>query len=179
MSLVVVVTGPPAGGKTTIAERLADEFSLPLIAKDGIKETLFDTLGSGDIEWSKRLGVASFALIWHALEREARAGRSVIVEGNFPRRHAGRVLSLHERYRFDVVQLVCHAPEGELRRRYLSRNRHPGHHDRERSGALLLDPDDYRLPLDGPLVDLDTTRGDAYRRARSAVAAVLQPEEAP
>jgi predicted kinase len=51
--LVVVVTGPPASGKSTIARELADALAAPLIAKDPIKETLFDSLGTGDPAWSR------------------------------------------------------------------------------------------------------------------------------
>ena len=57
--LVVVVTGPPAAGKTTVARELACRLRLPLIAKDTIKEALFDGLGTGDLAWSRRLGEAT------------------------------------------------------------------------------------------------------------------------
>ena len=40
--LVVVVTGPPAAGKTTVAREIARSLRLPLVAKDTIKEALFD-----------------------------------------------------------------------------------------------------------------------------------------
>jgi ATP-dependent protease Clp ATPase subunit len=50
---VVFVSGPPASGKTYVADLLAAHLSLPLIAKDRIKETLFDALGTGDTAWSR------------------------------------------------------------------------------------------------------------------------------
>src|SRR5262249_58176789 len=53
--LLVVVTGPPASGKSRLAEELAESLGLPLVTKDGIKETLFDTLGPGDQAWSSGL----------------------------------------------------------------------------------------------------------------------------
>ncbi len=58
--LLVVVTGPPAAGKTTIAREIARRLHLPLIAKDTIKEALFDGLGTGDLAWSQRLGTATY-----------------------------------------------------------------------------------------------------------------------
>jgi predicted kinase len=44
----VLITGLPGSGKTTIARPLAHALGLPLVAKDAIKETLFDTLGTDD-----------------------------------------------------------------------------------------------------------------------------------
>ena len=34
---LIIVTGAPATGKSTLAERLSDEFDLPLFTKDGFK----------------------------------------------------------------------------------------------------------------------------------------------
>ncbi len=52
---LVLVTGAPGSGKTTLAMPLARHLGLPLITKDTIKEALFDTLGTGDHTWSQRL----------------------------------------------------------------------------------------------------------------------------
>src|SRR5690349_10825542 len=132
--LVVVVTGPPASGKTTLAELIASRCGLPLIAKDAIKETLFDSLGSGDGEWSKRLGRATFSLIIHFLEVELRAGRSAIVEANFDPRFAGPEFSrLREVVPFRLLQIHCDATQPTLLKRLSNRSsdgsRHPGHLD--------------------------------------------------
>ncbi|CAA9504483.1 MAG: hypothetical protein AVDCRST_MAG67-2235 [uncultured Solirubrobacteraceae bacterium] len=73
----VLVTGPPASGKSFVASIVADRLGVPLIAKDAIKETLFETLGTGDVAWSQRLGRATLALMLSALEGQLRAGRPV------------------------------------------------------------------------------------------------------
>jgi predicted kinase len=163
--LVVVVTGPPASGKTTIAEPLAAEFRLPLITKDGIKEVLFETLGVGDLGHSRALGGAAFELVWHVLEIGLAAGVSSIVEGNFST--PSQLLRLRGGYAFDIVQIHCHAPERVLHDRYRSRDRHAGHFDDVRHPDF--DAARYLLPLDGSTVSIDTASPDAYELARAAL----------
>lgn len=46
---LIIINGLPGTGKTTIAKPLASKLGFPLIAKDGIKEFLFDTVGLGKI----------------------------------------------------------------------------------------------------------------------------------
>ena len=90
--ILIIISGPPCTGKTTLAEKIAAKFRLPLINKDGIKETLFDTLGVGDRGWSSKLSVASYALLHYMAESVVKAGTSLIVEGisdrTLTRRHS-------------------------------------------------------------------------------------------
>lgn len=63
---IVLVSGSPAAGKTSLARPLTKLLDLPLIAKDDIKETLVDGLGdqNGDLAWSHKVGGASMELLW-------------------------------------------------------------------------------------------------------------------
>jgi AAA domain len=58
MSLIVV-TGAPGTGKSTIAAALTAGLGWPLLALDSIKEALADVLGLGDEDWSNRRGDAA------------------------------------------------------------------------------------------------------------------------
>jgi predicted kinase len=49
----VVVSGPPASGKTTLARQIAPALGLPLIAKDTIKRALMTVLPVPDVETSR------------------------------------------------------------------------------------------------------------------------------
>ncbi len=48
---IVVVSGIPGSGKTTLATALGQTMGLSVISKDVIKESLMDTLGTGDNDW--------------------------------------------------------------------------------------------------------------------------------
>ena len=130
--LVVVVTGPPAAGKTSVARELAARLRLPLIAKDTIKEALFDGLGTGDLAWSRRLGEATYLAMLGLAEESVGAGASLVLEANFIRGGETRLAALPARF----VQVHCSAPLEVLLERYGSRERHPGHVDAERIDAL-------------------------------------------
>ena len=62
MSKVIVVSGPPAAGKTTLTQSLQRDLGLPILAKDDIKESLFDSLGYSDRAYSMKIGKAAFEL---------------------------------------------------------------------------------------------------------------------
>ena len=155
--LLVVVTGPPASGKTTVAEALARELEVPLVAKDAIKETLFEVFGTGDRAWSQSLGRATFELLFARVAAELRAGRPVIAEANFEARSVERFAELPPAR---VVQIHLTAPAQVLLERFAARERHPGHLD----GAIV---DEVRaaiesgrhptLPLGGELLELDAS----------------------
>jgi predicted kinase len=143
---LVVVSGPPASGKTTIAGPLAAELGFSLLAKDRIKETLHDWLGQGepDLAWSRRLGAASMELLW-ALAADTPA---VVLEANFwpdDPRVRERLAALAA----SPVEVFCKCPALECRRRYTERasSRHVVHVD---SHHLQL-PDDAFTRSDRPV----------------------------
>ena len=135
---LLLVTGLPATGKTTLARVLARRWSAPLLAKDAIKEPLLDVLGAADAAASRRLSDLSFAILF-ALARElVTAGVSVVLEGNFrPAEHAASVLGLPGP--LECAQVLCRTDEPERILRLGSRAsdsaRHAGHRDAEQARA--------------------------------------------
>jgi len=155
----VIVSGPPGAGKTTLARRLSAELGLPLIAKDDIKESLFASLGWSDREWSKRVGAATWDLIFLLMERFATARSPAIVESNFyPEQQRATVEALCNGHA--IVEIHCTADPSVLAERFNTRERHPGHdpdgpaHTVEGAAATLVNNGALAI---GAVIEVDTT----------------------
>ena len=178
---LVLVVGRPASGKTTVSRLLAERLGIPRIAKDDLKEMLFDELGGGDRDWSMRLGRASFALLAYAVERQLAAGGTVVVDANYdPRVEDAVFRRWQRRFGFRALQLHCRADDEELVRRFAAcaddGSRHAGHGDAaqvEAFRAVLGDGRPEVLDLDGVVLEVDTGRPGAVDAALAEAGALL------
>jgi predicted kinase len=170
---IVVVAGIPGSGKTTLARRLAPELGLPLISKDTIKEALFEALGTGDIDWSQKLGRASHVVMYAT----ARDARSAVLESHF-----WRGISEEELRRLGrpLVQVYCRCPieiaVDRYRRRAGSPDRHQGHLPEHQSDAATerwRTENPEPLNLDGALLEVVTTAPVDIARLASQVRLLL------
>jgi predicted kinase len=140
----VLVSGLPGSGKSTLATALGLALGWPVLAKDAIKESLWDSLGPGDREWSARLGGAAQEL----LVQLAATTPDAVLDTFVHQEWAHRVASLPGR----VVEVHCGCAPEVARARYVGRRRHPCHFDaelpldtwdrwvRDDAGPLGLDP---------------------------------------
>lgn len=130
---LVLVAGPPAAGKTTIAHQLARALHWPLLCKDTLKEALFDYLGAGDRAWSQRLGYATIQTMYILAGEILEAGAPLILESTFTHPHTpGELEALLARTGARLTVIYCHAAPEVLSARFNARigvDRHPGHVD--------------------------------------------------
>jgi predicted kinase len=169
--VLVIVSGPPGAGKTTVAQRVGPALKLPVIAKDDIKESLFESLGWSDREWSRKVGAATWFLLFLVLRRLMEAGTSVLIESNFDRRlHAEQLREMSETFGFDVIEVHCTADVETLAQRYrerqMSGERHPGHEgagyapDDEGFVVEIAKRDHVPLGIARLTLEVDTTAGE-------------------
>ena len=161
---VLVIGGLPCSGKSALAEELKRRLGWPLLAKDTIKEAMFNELGWKDREWSRRLSRASYAVMFACAKQFLDARASLVVEGNFrAAQHGVELALLLEHAPARCVQILCKAGFDVLMQRFVARaetgQRHPGHVDLkslEEIGKELREGV-FALPLSGQLLEFDTT----------------------
>src|SRR5919106_3014004 len=141
--LLVVVSGAPASGKTTLATRLAGDLRLLFIGKDALKEAICDAIGPpADVAASMRAGSAAYSAAFTLTRETLAAGDGVVLESNF-RRGLSEAELAPVAALGDARLIHCMASHGVVASRYRERNaaglRHPAHRDDERASDLALD----------------------------------------
>ncbi len=169
---LIVVSGAPGTGKSTVAGALSAYLGWPLLSLDPVKEALADVLGTGDEEWSNRVGDAAAEVVFRLSSQFPDA----IAEGWW--RGARRERALREFA--GAVEVFCHCQPrlvGDRMRARVGTGRHPIHRDVINPSmldrAVAIAPTVTPLGLGAALVDIDTDRPDGPARAIAGVSAAL------
>lgn len=158
VGVMIVVSGLPASGKSTVGRSLSERLTLPFIDKDVILEALFDSLGSPDQDARNRLSRASDEVLYALAATTASA---VLVNWWHHDTSPARLNALAT----PLVEVFCECPVEVAARRFHSRTRHPGHHDPKQTNAEIearvseVEPTfSGPLRLGGPLLRVATSR---------------------
>jgi predicted kinase len=173
MTLLVVVTGPPASGKSTLARQLAVELHMPYLSKDELKERLYEVFGDGD-DLEDRIERAALAMLLSVARSNLEATVGVLLESNF---RAPEDAPLLAELPATILQVHCRGDADELAAEFAKRaaggRRHPGHGDEPsdaREVRQKIDAGEWdALPGLGRVVEVDATADTAElaRRIRS------------
>lgn len=162
--VVIIISGLSGTGKTRLGRYFSEKLSIPFLNKDTFKEIMFDEIGWKDREWSKKVGAASYKIMYSVAEEMMRGGISFVLESNFRAEVDGEKLRLLKaKYDYKMVEVMCKANGPVLFDRFKKRaesgERHPGHVDH-----LCYEEQEKRLlagkakPLEvGRLIEIDTT----------------------
>lgn len=153
--LYIVVSGPPASGKSTLAPAIARHLRLPLVAKDTIKDALMSVTAPADVEQSRAIGRAAVAVMFAVA---ADAPQGAVLESVFYR---SRALDEIGRLPGRIVEVFCFCDPTAATARYAARagTRHSGHFDRERTADELRHREIVEPVAGGwPLLVVDTNR---------------------
>ncbi len=153
---IILVSGAPGVGKTSLALPLAQALDFTLISKDAIKEILYDLLDGrpDDMAFSKEIGAAAWEVLW----KVAAQSSQIILESNF--RPNSPIEQAHlAALEAQIVEVHCHCPTEEIVRRYNSRDaagkRHPAHALHEITAEQVAQF--YGWMGYGSLIEVDTT----------------------
>jgi predicted kinase len=179
--MLIIVTGLPCSGKTSLGRQLSRLHKIPFISKDGFKERLFDTLGWSDRARSKKLSGASYEMMFYVLEELLEVGQSCVLEANFDSQvHSEPLAKITQKFETRVVQIHCVTEQEILLERFKSRwksgKRHQGHADEVMLPEMesLVKQEIQPLELPGSVFELDTT--DLANLETAALFAAIEAE---
>jgi predicted kinase len=124
-SALILVTGPPGAGKSTLAPQLAERLGAPCISRDEIHNMVFDAWGEHDFEAQGKLNWDLFR--WML----AQVATRTCVVGETPINHAinrSRLLELRASLGVPFVEVFLSGDPDELLRRVERRAAAPGAH---------------------------------------------------
>lgn len=153
LAVFVLVSGPPASGKSTLTPEIAADLRMPLVAKDTIKDALMAILPVPDMEASRRLGRAAVQAM---LAVAAASPIGSVLESNFYR---SRAVTQIQQLPGTVVEVFCRCDREVAHARYATRagTRPAGHFDGLRTVEELWN-EQVSEPIAGgwPVIDVDT-----------------------
>lgn len=136
------------------------------MSRDEIKEIIFDNVGWEDREWSHKVGLAGYAILYKIMNMFLSVGQSIILESTFKPvdQRTEEIKKYQKTLDFIPIQIFCYAKEEVLAKRFKERShsnsRHPGHVDNtnvEDFIDTIKKIKHLKMDLDGEYIEVDTS----------------------
>ena len=168
---LVIISGPPGTGKTTLAHRLAGLIGCPALCRDEIKEGMIAANSGLVSEPSDQLDVSTYGLFFAAIRLFLQHGVTHVAEAAFQHENWARGLepmrTLAE-LRIVRCQTASALAKARVQRRRLEQPSRAAHDDSHHISGEQFE----HIRLGAPTLDVDTTNG--YRPELGAVARFLR-----
>ena len=163
--LLIVITGRPASGKSTLANLLSRKIKCPLLARDALKEGYVNTAGLKHAQLSDAVSAHIYTTFFDAIDLLLSNNISLIVEAAFQqKRWEPKLSGLAAKAVIKVI--ICKTEPDLSKKRFLDRI--PDDPEREKfhgdsSSSLINDPGGLfteayeQLNLCVPTLEVDTT----------------------
>lgn len=123
---LIIFTGPPASGKSSLANNLGKKLHIDVISKDEFKIRLFEKYGFRNHDEKKKLSLLGEQQLFESIKRHVDVGCDVIVDNNF--KTFDVVRAIIKKRDVDLFCIDVYADYEILARRYNDRiargNRH-------------------------------------------------------
>jgi len=163
--LLIVVTGSPASGKTTLAHILAGKINCPLISRDELKEGFINTLNVPHIQLDKSADLHVYDIFFETIELLISKEISIVIEAAFQDTlWRPKLLNLLNKANIKIV--ICKTNPGLIKSRFAKRLlNNPDREKYHGDGLLSLSKEKFTeltenykpVNVDAPTLQVDTT----------------------
>lgn len=126
---LIIMTGAPASGKSSIAEDVGKKIGVDVISKDEFKIELFEKYGFTSHAEKKKLSIQGEKIMYDTIKKYVEQNTDLIVDNNFKHFNVVREILSQAHIDVEVKCIYCIADYDILAKRYNERissgNRHP------------------------------------------------------
>lgn len=125
---LIIFTGAPASGKSSIANQVGERLGIDVISKDGFKIALFEKYGFTSHAEKKKLSILGEKQLYDCMTKYILDDKDIIIDNNFKNFDGVRQALTQAKGNVSSICFYCYADYGILAERYNERiangNRH-------------------------------------------------------